>query len=279
MQDLLSVAAGGRVLLATSGCPDHPAEHAIDGQDETFWFTTGLFPQEIMAELAQPAVLAAVRLVSAHIRHIRVEGCFQDAPRDFGLLAEHELEEVGGCLQVQEVPCQSGCRDTAGRGMWTRGARRGTPQRTRYLRLMVLSGWRDFCSVHKLEVCCTTELPVMKLPSEPSVHMPQQATRDEPGALITDSVEAARRERRMWLDRVARDGWYLAEAPEELRGDREVVLAAVGSYGLALEHASEELRGDMQVVMAALNQDPWAGQFMAETLTSPPEEPTVSEES
>ncbi|XP_070602070.1 intraflagellar transport protein 25 homolog isoform X2 [Erythrolamprus reginae] len=39
---------GADVILATSSDEMYPAENIIDGRSETFWTTTGMFPQEFI---------------------------------------------------------------------------------------------------------------------------------------------------------------------------------------------------------------------------------------
>ena len=39
------------VLFGTSSDSRHPAEHAVDGKPNTFWSTTGMFPQELVLSL------------------------------------------------------------------------------------------------------------------------------------------------------------------------------------------------------------------------------------
>ncbi|XP_058031158.1 intraflagellar transport protein 25 homolog isoform X3 [Ahaetulla prasina] len=39
---------GADVILATSSDEIYPAENVIDGRSETFWTTTGMFPQEFI---------------------------------------------------------------------------------------------------------------------------------------------------------------------------------------------------------------------------------------
>ena len=68
------------------------------------------------------------------------------------------------------------------------------------------------------------------------------------------------------LERVAQNGWALADATVELKGDLEVVMTAVAQEGWALKYATDELRGDHEVVMTAVSQDGWALQFATEEL-------------
>uniref|UniRef100_A0A673TIV2 Heat shock protein family B (small) member 11 n=1 Tax=Suricata suricatta TaxID=37032 RepID=A0A673TIV2_SURSU len=46
--DLCLSSEGTEVILATSSDEKHPPENMIDGNAETFWTTTGMFPQEFI---------------------------------------------------------------------------------------------------------------------------------------------------------------------------------------------------------------------------------------
>ncbi|XP_069448397.1 intraflagellar transport protein 25 homolog isoform X3 [Ovis canadensis] len=46
--DLCLSSEGTEVILATSSDEKHPPENMIDGNPETFWTTTGMFPQEFI---------------------------------------------------------------------------------------------------------------------------------------------------------------------------------------------------------------------------------------
>ncbi|XP_064445183.1 intraflagellar transport protein 25 homolog isoform X2 [Mirounga angustirostris] len=46
--DLCLSSEGTEVILATSSDEKHPPENIIDGNPETFWTTTGMFPQEFI---------------------------------------------------------------------------------------------------------------------------------------------------------------------------------------------------------------------------------------
>mmetsp|Transcript_92783 Transcript_92783/g.198952 ORF Transcript_92783/g.198952 Transcript_92783/m.198952 type:complete len:210 (-) Transcript_92783:41-670(-) len=127
--------SGGRVFMVSSLDPDHLGENVLDSNDRTYWISTGLYPQEILLELGQPANVSSVRLSATRVRHVRFEACQEEAPVNFKLLAEGELDDAGpGRLQVRDLATDS----------------QDGP--TEYLRLVILSGWDDFCSVHRIQI-------------------------------------------------------------------------------------------------------------------------------
>eukprot|EP00928_Gymnodinium_smaydae_P090138 TRINITY_DN73984_c0_g1_i1.p1 TRINITY_DN73984_c0_g1~~TRINITY_DN73984_c0_g1_i1.p1 ORF type:complete len:300 (+),score=72.08 TRINITY_DN73984_c0_g1_i1:92-991(+) len=267
MPDLASLSAGGRVSFASSRDPEHPEAFVLDGRDDTFWMSTGLYPQALVVKLGSVAEkLSVVRLTSTNIRNLRVESCGREQPVDFSKVVETELEDSEGRLQLRELRCDCSSDDE----------RPTAPAPIRFLRLVVASGWHDFCSVHRVQV--VADVFTGSLEPEPSADHPEPgAGSPEEGGEHrghqleenADSAEGADVDpdlRRYWLDLVAQDGWRLAEAPESLRNDKDVVLAAVTQDGLALQYASESLRADGEVVLRALNQNPWAGNFMADVM-------------
>lgn len=293
MLELASERAGGRVMMVTSFDPAHPGESAIDGRDESYWMSTGLYPQELMLELGQSAAVLKLWVSCTHVRRLRVEGCQEDQPVNFILLAEEELDDTHGRLQLRELGC---CE---------------VLQPIRFVRVLVMSGWFDFCSFHRIQVMgkavaprampgqqamstCSEDVEESISPigggspsgnsrySKGSMNWGDRGFEEEPVSRLStqhssnansrdadfgeEEQELYVDDRHYWLEQVTRDGWRLADAPAAIRSDREVVLAAIAQDGLALEYAASHLRADQEIVLAALNQDPWAGQYMAEVL-------------
>lgn len=133
MPDVASAKLGGQVLMVSSLDEGHPGNNVIDGSEHTFWISTGLYPQEILIRLGQPSRVSSVRLSSTAVRSVRIEGCHEETPVNFTTLGEMDLEDVRGQqLQVRTQPC----------------AEHRLP--LEFVRLVILSGWHDFCSVHRV---------------------------------------------------------------------------------------------------------------------------------
>ncbi|MEE6495608.1 hypothetical protein FKM82_002095 [Ascaphus truei] len=62
--DVCLSSAGAQVTLATSSDERHPPEHIIDGNPETFWTTTGMFPQEFIISLRGLLKISKITLQS-----------------------------------------------------------------------------------------------------------------------------------------------------------------------------------------------------------------------
>jgi len=71
MSDAALASSGGKLIMATCYDERFPPENIIDGNEGTFWLTTGLYPQEFVVELSQVTQVTRVTTVSMHgKRHI-----------------------------------------------------------------------------------------------------------------------------------------------------------------------------------------------------------------
>ncbi|PRP86390.1 heat shock protein beta-11-like [Planoprotostelium fungivorum] len=61
------------ILTATSNDALHPAENVLNGEEHTFWSTTGGFPQEIVLGFKQEIRIAEVRTVSVNIGSLSLQ--------------------------------------------------------------------------------------------------------------------------------------------------------------------------------------------------------------
>eukprot|EP00930_Biecheleria_cincta_P045950 TRINITY_DN31675_c0_g1_i1.p1 TRINITY_DN31675_c0_g1~~TRINITY_DN31675_c0_g1_i1.p1 ORF type:complete len:136 (+),score=22.79 TRINITY_DN31675_c0_g1_i1:89-496(+) len=134
MPDLVSKQVGGKVLMVSSLDEGHPADNIIDGSDDSFWMSTGLYPQEILFELSTPSPVSNVKLSTTNVKSVRIECCAEDKPINFKTLAEGEVEELSGRLQMKELPCY------------------GSSEPAAFVKVLILAGWHDFCSVHKVVI-------------------------------------------------------------------------------------------------------------------------------
>ena len=56
---------GAQVITATSSDENYPASNIIDGEDKTFWMTSGMFPQAFVVSFPQPI---SVHRVTIHCK-------------------------------------------------------------------------------------------------------------------------------------------------------------------------------------------------------------------
>ncbi|CAL1137583.1 unnamed protein product [Cladocopium goreaui] len=99
MPDLVAKKVGGKVLMVSSLDENHPGDNMIDGREDSYWISTGLYPQEILLQLSQRSQVSNVKISATNVRGIRIEGCAEEDPVNFHPLAEDALEEVPQRLQ------------------------------------------------------------------------------------------------------------------------------------------------------------------------------------
>ena len=132
MSDVASAKSGGRVISASCYDADHPPSLVIDGNDRTFWSTTGLFPQEFIIQLGQTAQVTRIKTLTTNVRRVVVERSEGVTPSSWEKVYEMDIPDVGGRLQVESNQVQ---RISAN-----------------FLRFKIISGWGDFATVHKVSV-------------------------------------------------------------------------------------------------------------------------------
>jgi hypothetical protein len=59
--DFALASNGASVMMATANDDNHPSENVLDGKDDTFWITTGLFPHELVIKLSKRESISKVR--------------------------------------------------------------------------------------------------------------------------------------------------------------------------------------------------------------------------
>ncbi|KAM8931192.1 intraflagellar transport protein 25 homolog [Pelodytes ibericus] len=128
--DLCLRSAGARVTLATSSDERHPAEHIVDGNPETFWTTTGMFPQEFIISLNGVSKINKITIQSSLIQKLRIEASISKEPTNFERCMEKNFEHVEGQLQNEEVTLP------------------GT--QANHLRFVILSGYDHFVAVRSV---------------------------------------------------------------------------------------------------------------------------------
>lgn len=132
MFDVALSSAGAQVCFATSSHEDYSPDNIIDGSQDTFWASTGLFPQEFIITFASLMNLNNIKLEGCNVKQIVVERSVQNEPVDFEPIAEKELEGTAGQQQFEEFS--------------TSGA---TAQ---HLRFTIKSGHDHFLAIHKISV-------------------------------------------------------------------------------------------------------------------------------
>ncbi|CAL8330100.1 unnamed protein product [Arctogadus glacialis] len=125
-------ALGGKVVLASSSDEAQPPRNIIDGNAETFWMSTGMFPQEFIVRLAETTGIDQVTIDSYNVKSLKIETNTLDTFQDFQSVAETEFEQTEGQLQSNAVSLK------------------GTT--ASHLRFIITSGYDPFVSVHRVSI-------------------------------------------------------------------------------------------------------------------------------
>ncbi|XP_004273873.2 intraflagellar transport protein 25 homolog isoform X2 [Orcinus orca] len=128
--DVCLSSEGTEVILATSSDEKHPPENIIDGNPETFWTTTGMFPQEFIICFHKHVRIERLLIQSYFVRTLRIEKSTSKEPVDFEQWIERDLVHTEGQLQNEEIMVHDG--------------------HATYLRFIIVSAFDHFASVHSV---------------------------------------------------------------------------------------------------------------------------------
>ncbi|KAM4616083.1 intraflagellar transport protein 25 homolog [Polymixia lowei] len=123
---------GAKVVLAASCDENHSPENIIDGKAETFWMSTGMFPQEFIIRFAEPMRIAVMTIDCYNVKSLKIEKNTSDNASHFEAIAEKEFEHTEGHLQSNTISLN------------------GTS--ATHLRFLITSGYDHFVSVHRVSV-------------------------------------------------------------------------------------------------------------------------------
>jgi len=132
MFDIGLSSAGSSISLASSSDPSYPPDNILDGKPETFWLTTGMFPQEFIVTFASVMNVNNVKITCHNVRRLSLEKSVQGTPIDFEPVREATLDGSDGELQTHE---------------FTLG-----DISAQHMRFKVDSGYNHFVSIHELHI-------------------------------------------------------------------------------------------------------------------------------
>ena len=138
MTDLAHMETGTEVHSTSSLDIEHQPDNIIDGDQSTFWTSTGLFPQEFVLKLGASASITKIKTSTTNVRHFVVESCDGPSPVTWVPVFDLELGNTGtGQLQVEvnKVKCLA-----------------------TWLKFKVLSGWSDFVTFHQVRRACPSTI-------------------------------------------------------------------------------------------------------------------------
>ena len=124
---------GAVVISASSFSRAHPPSAILDKSPGSFWITTGSFPQEIVVQLAESCSIKSVEFVSMGIKCVELWGSDSYTHSAGERIGKTEASDLDGELQRFSLPISSKSTATC-------------------LRIKILSGWSDYCSIHRFNV-------------------------------------------------------------------------------------------------------------------------------
>ncbi|OQR85747.1 hypothetical protein ACHHYP_11465 [Achlya hypogyna] len=130
--DLALDVEGAQVTAATSFDCKFPPSNVLDGETSTKWTTTGMYPQEIVIQLATASVISRIKTWTTNAKHMVVEVCTGPTPTKWDKVVDAQISENDGNLQIET---QSVSREDAS-----------------FVKFKILSGYNDFISVHRVSV-------------------------------------------------------------------------------------------------------------------------------
>ncbi|KAL0211484.1 hypothetical protein P9112_009782 [Eukaryota sp. TZLM1-RC] len=71
-KDLTFAKHGASVHWVSVENPDFPSSNILDGDNRTFFYTTGLFPQEVVIAFPHLAKVSKLRTISQHIKEYEI---------------------------------------------------------------------------------------------------------------------------------------------------------------------------------------------------------------
>ncbi|XP_068166996.1 intraflagellar transport protein 25 homolog [Antennarius striatus] len=123
-------ALGATVVFATSSDNNNPPANLIDGDTETFWMSTGMFPQQITIRFEKPVTLTELTVDTYNVKHLKIEETTAEDPSQFQHVTDKEFAHTEGHLQSNSISLKGSSAT--------------------HLRLTVTAGYDAFISMHRV---------------------------------------------------------------------------------------------------------------------------------
>ncbi|KAL0228456.1 hypothetical protein RCL1_004599 [Eukaryota sp. TZLM3-RCL] len=79
-KDLSFAKHGASIFWVSSENPDHPSSNIVDADNRTFFYSTGLFPQEVIIAFPHRAKISKLRTITQYVKSYDVYYCNDDEP-------------------------------------------------------------------------------------------------------------------------------------------------------------------------------------------------------
>ena len=128
------------VVLTT--CNELAGDAMVDNKPQTYFVTTGLFPQEVVLGIkAGVAQLSRISLSASGIRHLRIEKCTELTPAKFDVIVDTELTNRENARQLEQFQLN---KATSGSNI-------------HFLKFVIQNGYEDFAAIFDISLEGTTE--------------------------------------------------------------------------------------------------------------------------
>jgi hypothetical protein len=130
--ELAIESSGASVISASSFDVDYPPR-AIMEDTQTFWMSTGSYPQELIVQLGEPSLVKSIDIVCTGLRKLELAKCDGNQANSWKTISKQEASDTEGDVQRLSLD---------------------VPQRltATYLRLRILSGYADYVTIHRMSV-------------------------------------------------------------------------------------------------------------------------------
>ena len=100
MSELATESQGCSVISASSNDLVHsPSSILAGGDNNSFWISTGIFPQEIVIQLGVASSIKSVDITSMGIRKIQLDKCEGPQANNWEIVSAAEANDADGDLQ------------------------------------------------------------------------------------------------------------------------------------------------------------------------------------
>lgn len=125
------------IVLATCTDERYPPSNMLDGKHETYYVTTGVYPQEFLVAFKAGTVnVSRITLVMNSVKKLRIEKSTEQVPSKFEGIVDCEVSSREGGRQIEQFQVN---KATVG-------------NRVTFLKVVVESGHDDFAAFYELSV-------------------------------------------------------------------------------------------------------------------------------
>ncbi len=109
----LAVGTSTGAVISSASCYSsvHPPSAVLENNVTSFWMTTGIFPQEIVLQLAESSSIKSVDLIATGLRNIELSKCDGQQASNWERVSISDADDADG--EIQRLSVQIPARLTA----------------------------------------------------------------------------------------------------------------------------------------------------------------------